>query len=283
MASLIGKALARSPLRNAAPVPMDTGGLYHLPGLAMGGNADETLMRAYASQGTVYANVSLLARATAGPVWKLFRKAPQDGRRRYTTTDQGSDQRVEVINHQALEVLNNPASVISWRQGDDVLDAVLAVRDLARSGWRRPASPLGRRVRPAGELPGGPVAGAPRPDDADPGPGEVPGRMGLHGAGRPGADPARASTRSSTTATRTRWTLTAASARSASVLVDIDAARYAAEWNRNFFLNSAEPGGVLQADHALEDDEYNALMNRWREAHKGVSPLAPDRAARGRA
>jgi hypothetical protein len=36
-------------------------------------------------------------------------------------------------------------------------------------------------------------------------------------------------------------------------------------------LNSAEPGGVLQADHELSDPEYNALTNRWREAHRGVA------------
>ncbi len=109
--SLIGRALA---VRNSAPpVPMgESGGMYQLPGLVMGSTPDEALLRAYSTNGTAFANVGMLARGTAGPVWKLFRSAPQDGRQRYTTSDQGSDQRVEVIKHQALSVLNKPASML---------------------------------------------------------------------------------------------------------------------------------------------------------------------------
>jgi hypothetical protein len=56
-----------------------------------------------------------------------------------------------------------------------------------------------------------------------------------------------------------------------SVLTDIEAARYAGEWNRNYFLNSAEPGGVIQLDHSLEDGEFDALVDQWRETHRGVA------------
>ncbi|NIS37117.1 MAG: phage portal protein, partial [Actinobacteria bacterium] len=31
-----------------------------------------------------------------------------------------------------------------------------------------------------------------------------------------------------------------------SAMIDLDSARYSAEWNRNFFVNSAEPGGHLE-------------------------------------
>jgi HK97 family phage portal protein len=55
-----------------------------------------------------------------------------------------------------------------------------------------------------------------------------------------------------------------------SILVDIDAARYSAQWNRNFFLNSATPGGVIQVDKRLSDDEWNEFTNRWRETHRGI-------------
>lgn len=54
-------------------------------------------------------------------------------------------------------------------------------------------------------------------------------------------------------------------------LRDIDAGQLAAEWNRNFFRNSAEPGGVIQTDGRLSDDEFNELRSRWAEQHKGVS------------
>jgi HK97 family phage portal protein len=54
-------------------------------------------------------------------------------------------------------------------------------------------------------------------------------------------------------------------------LRDIDSARLAAEWNRNFFLNSAEPGGIIKAPSRLSDTEFNELRMRWNEQHKGVS------------
>jgi hypothetical protein len=55
------------------------------------------------------------------------------------------------------------------------------------------------------------------------------------------------------------------------ILIDIEAMRYSAEWNRNFFLNSAIPGGVIQTDTNLDDDQFRTLIERWREGHGGVS------------
>ena len=97
--SLIGKALR--PALQGDPSGPDTGSstMQMLPGQGMGSNVDLTLMRAYKGNGTVFANVGLLASAAAGQDWKLFRTAPKDGRVRYTTSDQGSDQRTEVVQH----------------------------------------------------------------------------------------------------------------------------------------------------------------------------------------
>lgn len=55
------------------------------------------------------------------------------------------------------------------------------------------------------------------------------------------------------------------------LLVDLDSARYTAEWNRNFFKNSAEPGGIIQAPTKLSEDEFDELQERWSEQHKGVA------------
>jgi len=55
------------------------------------------------------------------------------------------------------------------------------------------------------------------------------------------------------------------------ILTDLDAAKYSAEWNRNFFLNSAEPGGVIEFPERLTDDEFDEFATRWREQHQGVS------------
>lgn len=55
------------------------------------------------------------------------------------------------------------------------------------------------------------------------------------------------------------------------LLADLDAARFSAEWNRNFFLNSALPGGIIEVDRSMEDDEFDRLVTRWREQHQGVA------------
>lgn len=56
-----------------------------------------------------------------------------------------------------------------------------------------------------------------------------------------------------------------------SILVDLDSSRAAALWNRNFFLNGAEPGGIIEVDERLDDDEFDEMSMRWREQHQGVA------------
>src|SRR5260221_280761 len=52
----------------------------------------------------------------ARPEWRMYRKT-QDMRVRYSTTDTGSDQRTEVLQHQALSVLNHPSPFGKTRTG----------------------------------------------------------------------------------------------------------------------------------------------------------------------
>lgn len=56
-----------------------------------------------------------------------------------------------------------------------------------------------------------------------------------------------------------------------SVLADIDAAKYSAEWNRNFFINGARPGGIIKVDYRMGDKEFNEFVARWRQQHQGVA------------
>ncbi len=55
------------------------------------------------------------------------------------------------------------------------------------------------------------------------------------------------------------------------VLNDIDASRFSAEWNRNFFVNGARPGGIIKVDYRMEDKEFNEFVARWRQQHQGVA------------
>jgi HK97 family phage portal protein len=56
-----------------------------------------------------------------------------------------------------------------------------------------------------------------------------------------------------------------------SILTDLDSTKYSAEWNRNFFINSAEPGGIIEMDTKLGDPEWQEFTSRWREQHQGVA------------
>jgi HK97 family phage portal protein len=241
------------------PIPYARTG-YTTGYLQSAGQSDPAAyMRAYGSSGTVFAIVSMLARQTAKVPWHLYRQQPQDGRRRYTTGDKGSDQRVEVVNHWAMALWNKPnkwTTGFQFRElGQTYLDLtgedyIIIGRDpratFPMSLWQvRPdrMEPIPSRdeylqgyvyTGPSGEqvpLQVDDVIQIKYPNPFDP----------YHGLG-----PVQ------------------------SILVDIDAAKYSAQWNRNFFLNSATPGGVVQVDKRLSDDEWNEFTNRWREAHRGV-------------
>lgn len=257
MSSLIGKVLAKTS-RPASPVPY--AGRGYLRQSMLDGGADPTsYMRAYGSSGTVFSIVSMLARQTAKKAWHLYRQQPQDGRRRYTTGDKGSDQRTEVIKHLAISLWNKPNDFTTGFQfrelGQTYLD--LTGEDYIVIGYDSRATfptslwqvrpdrmePVPHREKylagyiytgPSGErvpLQPNEVIQIKYPNPFDP----------YHGLG-----PIQA------------------------ILVDIDAAKYSAAWNRNYFLNSATPGGVIQVDRRLDDDEWNELSNRWREAHRGL-------------
>lgn len=56
-----------------------------------------------------------------------------------------------------------------------------------------------------------------------------------------------------------------------SLMTDLQAADMAAEWNRNFFKNSAEPGGVIEYPEELDPAQFKTIVRRWREQHQGVN------------
>lgn len=269
MPSLIGKALA---VRNAAP-PVSMAPQWARASLmslmSLGGRDDEAYMRAYGTQGTVHSNVSLLAASTAKPEWRLYRKAKQDGRVRYTTSDQGSDQRTEVLQHQALNVLNCPAKVtangrdlVIWTRFALFEICGIWLETTGKAPWV--VEFAGRSNIPAGLWPVRPDRLEPVPDPKQylsgyfytpPDGGEkvpllphevimcrYPDPLDPYG----GLGPVQ------------------------TVLTEIEGNRFAGEWNRNYFLNSAEPGGVIQTPNELEEAEFEELVERWREAHRGV-------------
>lgn len=226
--------------------------------LGAGKASRETFMRQYGASGTIYGIISLLAETAATPEWHLYKKTPVDGRRRYTTGDKGSDQRIEVIQHAAIQLWNSPNdfhSGFEFREGAQqheeltgetfwVLDteagfptSMWYVRpdrmepvpdpDLYLVGWIY-TGPSGEQV----PLRANEVILEKRPDPLDP----------YRGAGPV-----------------------------ASIMPNIQQQRYATEYQRNLFLNGADPGGVIVVPNRLSEPQFDELIDRWREAHRGVA------------
>ena len=55
------------------------------------------------------------------------------------------------------------------------------------------------------------------------------------------------------------------------MMVDIGAEQMAAQWTRNFFSNGAMPGGILQFDEGMSDQDFERLVTRWSQQHQGVA------------
>jgi HK97 family phage portal protein len=275
MGSLLGMMLnAGAPAQSSGPpVPMGGSDMV-MPGSSAGANQDLALIRSYKTNGTVHSNVSLMARSVAKQRWNLYRTAAPTAR--YTTSDRGSDPRKQVMVHAALNVLNSPASITVqtprgpkriqvWSRGRLFQVSQIWMKTCGKSYWivdtAEDASPVPLGlwpVRPdriipvpnrdrylAGYLyrsPDGRETVPLRPDEVivnryvDP---EDP----HYG----GCGPVQA------------------------VITDIQASNYAAEWNKNYFINSAEPGGVIQVPNEMNDEEFDQFTSRWRETHRGVA------------
>lgn len=274
MPSLLGKWMgaAKPAQPQGPPVPMG-GGLTLTPGSSASASPDLTLIRAFKQNGTNFANVSLIARSVAAQKWGMYRSAAPSNR--YTTSDQGSDQRKQLAVHAALDVLNSPASITVssprgprrvpvWTRTGLFQISQIWLEQTGKSYWivdnAEDSSPV-----PLGVWPVRPDRLVPVPDRdkylagwwyrSPDGREQIPLRPDeVIFARYPdpedpygGCGPVR------------------------SVLTDIQAADYAAEWNKNYFINSAEPGGVIQVDHELQEDEFDDLVTRWRETHRGVA------------
>jgi HK97 family phage portal protein len=247
--------------RTKPPVPLAPRGYRRgsMFDLGIGRQSKEAQMSTYRTSGTVFSIVSLLQSAPASPRWHLYKKQPMDGRRRYTTGDRGSDQRVEVVQHAALQLWNKPNGIMSgfeFREGSNqhleltgetfwVIDKESVV--FPTSMWY---------VRPDRMEP------IPDPDDfllgwmyTGPNGEQVPLRTdeviiekmpdpldSFRGAGPVG-----------------------------SIMANIDQQKYATEYQRNLFYNGAQPGGILQSPNRLGEAEFDELVDRWRETHQGVA------------
>ncbi len=263
MASLIG-ALANAAARtsNQPPVPLAPYGYRRGMqfNLGVGRQDRENMMRQYGLSGTVYSIVSLLQQAAASPKWHLYKKAPQDGRVRYTTADRGSDQRVEVVQHAAIALWNKPNSFhtgFEFREGSNQHEELTGETFWVANRENVLGMPTALwYVRPDRMEP------VPDPDDylvgwiyTGPNGQQVPLQLDevIQEKLPDPLDPFRGA------------------GPVASIMPNIEQQRYATEYQRNLFLNGADPGAVIQVPNRMTDTQFDEFVDRWRESHQGVA------------
>jgi HK97 family phage portal protein len=245
--SLLGAFLDKSPVPTSSAFRVTP---------TFGQRGSVASLSAMQNVGTVFAIVNRTAEAASAVDWRLYRKRT-DGRRSYAY--EGMDDRVEITQHLALKVLNRPNPFFTRQELIEVWAQHMCLTGEAwwalgrMNGFSAPTEiwparpdrmaivehPTEYLVAYEYRNPDGNVTRlepdevifSRRPDPLD----------AYRGVG-----PVQ------------------------SVLAKIDSVRYSDEWNRNFFLNSAEPGGIIKINRDLDDDEFRRLNFRWNEAHKGV-------------
>lgn len=232
----------------APPVPFASRTQAH--GLFGSNRSAEGQMRAMSAVGTLFAIVDRTSNATALVDWKLWRKA-KSGRK---------EDRQEVTSHAALDLWNRPNPFMPRQE---FVESSTQHYDLTgETEWviaRKPGFSLPLEMWPVR-----PDRMTPVPDPetflkgwvyTSPDGQQVPLELNeVIQLRRPNPlDPYRGLSPV------------------LSILPDLDTARYAAEWSRAFFLNSAQPGGIIEVPVHLSDDEFDEMRDRWAEQHKGVN------------
>ncbi|MFE2382199.1 phage portal protein [Streptomyces misionensis] len=247
--TLLGALLNKASTAAQTPVPFASRAQSNSRMFGTGRSA-EAQMRAMTATGTLFAIVDRTSNATALVDWKLYRKA-KSGR---------DEDRTEVTSHAALDLWNRPNSFMPRQE---FVESQQQHFDLTGEAWWVISRAKGSKL-PLEMWPVRPDRMQPTPDrnnflkgyvytspDGEQIPLELDEVIQLR---RPNPlDPYRGLSPV------------------LSILPDLDTARYAAEWSRAFFFNSAEPGGLIQVDQRLSDDEFNELRDRWNEQHRGVA------------
>ena len=208
-------------------------------------------MAAMGSVGTLFNIVSTTSQATSEPEWKLWRKARSGAKR----------DRTEVTSHAALDVWQKPNKFMTTQELVEVGQQHV---DLTGEGWLVVGRNPKLRSIPLELWPA-------RPDRMVPVPSRDDFIVGYIYTGPDGEQVPLEVDSVLMLRMPNPLDIYRGMGPVQSILTDIDSTKYSAEWNRNFFLNSAEPGGVIEVDKRLSDDEWLEMTTRWREQHQGVS------------
>jgi HK97 family phage portal protein len=261
MRSLIGE-LAGAARRgatavlNKAPVPYVAGRNYSGAGAAVSPMDQTAQLEAPGSNGTLFAIINVLATTTAAVGWHMHRTTNV---RAGTTCDECEEPGVRYVpKHPALSVWNEPNEHFTSRL---FVETFQQHQDLVGEAWWVVAKLMGR---PAELWPVRPDRMAPVRDPNEYLTGYVyraPDGT-LVPLGKDEVVPMR---------TPAPWDSYRGAGAVQTLLNNLYGAKYAAEWNRKFFENSALPGGIIEMPVHLSDPQFNEFQARFAETHKGVS------------
>lgn len=255
--SVLGNLTRRRP--RAAVATRDPGPRVPMVGRSLrtaltsiyGGSDPEQQMEMFGRSGTLFATVSLNAGSFSTATWRLFRTS--DGRGRIS----GPDPRREVTSHAALDMweLPNP-----WMPQQLFCETFQQHMELTGKGFWA--------ISYVGGIPGfmWPV----RPDRVQPVPHPKAFISGWIYTGPNGEQvPLK---NNEVVWLRQPHPLNPYDGMGAvePLMPDIESARYISDWQRNFFKNSANPGGFVQFPDRLSDEQFDELVERWAEQHQGV-------------
>ena len=233
-------------IRDSAPVQYSTpSGLSIITGSRTGPREEQ--MRAMSHVGTLYSVISVMSTSTASVQWKLYRR-------------QANGERTEVTAHAALDLWNTPNAfqtrAMFMEAGQQYGDLTGEI-DIVVARDRRSPLPLELWLV--------------RPDRLTPIPDPVEFIAGFEYAGPDGkkvlldrADVMRIINPDPLDPYRGLSPVQ-------SIMTKLEAVDSADAWNRNFFVNGAEPGGVIKVDRMLSDEDFEKLKRGWSEGHKGTA------------
>lgn len=244
--------------RAAAPVPYSSTLTNSAGFLSLGGRSTRTAeLEAYGSVGTLFGVVSAISEAAAGQEWYMERVASM-GNRRYGPFEPA---RRQVIVHPALDLLNNPNPFYSRF---DLIETMVQHFKLVGEAFAVMVDDP--------RVPGLPVELWPvRPDRMQPIPSTEKFIAGWIYTGPQGERIPIGTDQLIHVKTANPLDPYRGIGPVQSLMMDLDSARYSAAWNRRFFLNDASPGGVIESDEDLNDDQFRKFRERWYDQHSGVS------------
>lgn len=256
----MGRTLFGPLFRNKTPVPYVARTYarrgYTAPTTPVAGM--EAQMRAQGQVGTLFAICDRIITAYSQVEWCLYR-VPRDGRRRYDHSVGAQDERVQVTRHPALDL---------WRKPNPFFYGA-AFRESSQQHEELTGEQYWLIVRNAFGIPY--ELWFIRPDRMEPVPHPTEFLSGwiYHG---PGGEDVPLS-RDDVIFLRRPHPLDPYRGLGAvqSILGDLEATYLSTEYNRNFFMNSATPGGVIEAEQNISDEDFNQFQARWSETHKGVA------------